>query len=773
MVVFDGVGASSFQIRPPPREGHIAKDGTKSRHSFPRAESLAEKAKWLRLVVDQVSDYLFVKDRDCRFVFANQAVAHDLGLESGSELIGRKDTEVHPLELAKKYEADEREVMRSGEPKIDFEEFIIRPDGRRKWVSSSKFPLRGEDGEVYGVFGVSRDITARKRTELLMTGQAQILEMIATGRPLPDVLDALLRMIEQQLDGVLGSILLLDEDGKRLFHGAAPSLPQAYCDLINGVEIGPCVGSCGTAAFLGEPVIVDDIYADPLWAPYRALAEPYGLKSCWSTPIISHDRKVLGTFAMYRKQSGIADVAESQLIADTVRLAAIAIERTRAEERIRFLAENDTLTGLPNRRELNRQLDRLLSGTGSERKLAVVFCDVDRFKSVNDNFGHAIGDMVLQIVSERIRAILPPEQLLIRFGGDEFVLVISGVLADRAALQELLNRIRSVVAEPMNVDGKTFRVTCSMGTAVSPADGTSAESLLQHADAAMYQSKKSGRDTFRFYDRMMSAGSLLNLTLLEELRTGLEKEQFFLEYQPQYELATGHLTGVEALVRWNHPSRGRLSPDQFIPLAEESGLIGPLGNWVLEEACRQTRLWLDKGHDPVLMAVNVSTRQFSDATMAQKVRETFARHRVDPRFFELEITESLLAESPKMAVAKLTELRAMNVQLAIDDFGTGYSSLSALRSFPLTRLKIDRAFIENVATDTGDQGIVRSIILLGHELGLSVIAEGVETKAQKEFLMRSGCLFGQGFLFGAPAPAETIERRLSRKLQARMHGLAS
>nr|WP_246476082.1 EAL domain-containing protein [Roseibium litorale] len=728
----------------------------------------------MRLVVDQVSDYLFIKDRDCRFVFANRSVAEDLGIKNAVDLLGRSDADIHSPQLARKYEADEREVMRSGEPKIDFEEFIIRPDGTRKWVSSSKFPLRGENGVVYGIFGISRDITARKRTELLMTGQARILEMIATGRPLPEVLEALLCMIEEQLDGVLGSILLLDESGKRLLHGAAPSLPKAYCDHIHGVEIGQAVGSCGTAAFTGQPVIVDDIMTNPLWAPYTALAEPFGLTSCWSTPIISHDKKVLGTFAMYRQGGPIADVAESKLIADTVRLAAIAIERTRAEERIRFLAENDTLTGLPNRRELEHQLEQLLVDAEKNKTgVAVVFCDIDRFKSVNDSFGHAIGDLVLQIVSERIREVLPDDHILIRFGGDEFVLVISGGLAEKTNLQELLGRVRAAVAAPMHLAGQTFRITCSMGTSVYPEDGATAEVLLQHADTAMYQSKKSGRDTFQFYDRMMSEGSLMDLTLLEDMRVGLESNQFFLEYQPQFDLQSGQLIGLEALARWNHPKKGRVPPSRFIPLAEESGLIGALGDWVLEEACRQVQRWNEKGYDPILMAVNVSQRQFSDVNLVKKVKETLQVHGVKPSAFEFEITESLLAESPQMAVAKLSELRAMGMKLAIDDFGTGYSSLSALRSFPLTRLKIDRTFIENAASDPGSQGIVRSIILLGRELGLNVIAEGVETNAQKEFLLRSGCVCGQGYLFGAPMGADEIVKLLARSPPAQLRGIAS
>lgn len=735
---------------------------------------LAEKTKWLRLVVDQVSDYLFVKDRECRFVFANHAVAEDLGIENASDLLGRTDAEIHSQQLARKYEADELEVMRTGVPKIDFEEFVICQDGRRKWVSSSKFPLRGEDGVIYGLFGISRDITARKRTELLMSGQARILEMIATGRPLPDVLDALLVMIEEQLDGVLGSILLLDESSGRLLHGAAPSLPKDYCDQIHGVAIGQGIGSCGTAAFTGKPVIVNDIMTDPLWEAYKSLAEPFGLTSCWSTPIISHDRKVLGTFAMYRRGGEIADVAESQLIADTVRLAAIAIERTRAEERIRFLAGNDMLTGLPNRRELGRKLEALLSEAKlSTSKLAVVFCDVDRFKSVNDNFGHAIGDMVLQIVSERIREMLPDDQLMIRFGGDEFVLVITGDLAELESLQTLLARIRCVVAEPMQFAGQTFRVTCSMGTAVFPWDGETAELLLQHADTAMYQSKKSGRDTFQFYDRMMSEGSLMDLTLLEEMRVGLEHNQFFLEYQPQFELTSGKLTGLEALVRWNHPRLGRVPPGRFIALAEESGLIGTLGNWVLEEVCRQGRQWRDNGHAPVLLAINVSQRQFSDANLVERVRKTLSANGIEPGYLELEITESLLAENPEMAVARLSDMRAMGVKLAIDDFGTGYSSLSALRRLPLTRLKIDRTFIQNVASDSGDQGIVRAIVSLGRELGLTVIAEGVETAAQKEFLLHSGCECGQGYLLGMPMGAEEIERLLSGGLRSQIHEIAS
>ncbi|WP_346914097.1 diguanylate cyclase domain-containing protein [uncultured Roseibium sp.] len=419
---------------------------------------------------------------------ANRTVAADMGVSSPDELVGKSDFDLHPTALAEKFYADEQDIMRTGTPKIDYEEFVYLRDGRRRWVASSKFPLRSASGEIVGVFGISRDISVRRQAEDLVKGQSRVLEMIAAGAPLPDILENLVSLMEAQLFGVWGSILLLDDDGRHLRHGAAPSLPGAYCEAINGVEIGPVVGSCGTAAFFGKTVIVEDIGTDPLWADYKDLALSFGLRSCWSTPIFSRDGKVLGTFAMYTGRAAVPGERERSLIRDTTRIAAIAIERYRTEAQIRYIAHHDSLTGLPNRRDFSFQLDRLIASGGD--RFALIFLDIDRFKTVNDSFGHVVGDMVLKTVTERIRDSLEPEDMFVRFGGDEFVIVIRGERAAQSTLNALLCDISQLVALPIHFDEQAFHVTCSMGIARCPENGTTSDDLLVRADNAMYQAKE-------------------------------------------------------------------------------------------------------------------------------------------------------------------------------------------------------------------------------------------------------------------------------------------
>ncbi|WP_346896094.1 EAL domain-containing protein [uncultured Roseibium sp.] len=716
---------------------------------------------WLRRTFDQVSDYLFIKDRQSRFVMANRTVAADMGIASPDDLLGKSDFDLHPKALAERFHADEQDIMRTGKPKIDYEEFVYLQDGRRRWLASSKFPLRAASGEIVGVFGICRDISVRRQAEDLVKGQSRILEMIAASAGLPDILDNLVSLMESQLFEVWGSILLLDDDGVHLRHGAAPSLPRAYCEAIDGAEIGPAVGSCGTAAFFGKTVIVEDIATDPLWAVYKEVALPFGLRSCWSTPIFSREGKVLGTFAMYTGHVASPGERERSFIRDTTRIAAIAIERYRSEAQIRYIAHHDSLTGLPNRRDFTFQLNRLISSEGD--RLALIFLDIDRFKTVNDCFGHAVGDMVLKTVSERIRDSLAPEDKVIRFGGDEFVIVLQGERAEQSILNALLCEISQVVARPIHFEEQAFHVTCSMGIARYPEDGVSSDDLLVRADNAMYQAKESGRDTFCYYEESMSTDGPSRMRLLEDMRCGIERNEFVLEYQPQLDLSSGRICGVEALVRWQHPDFGRMMPGQFIPLAEDAGSIKLLGRWVLNEACRQIKAWLDAGYEIAAVGVNVSARQFRDASWIADVLKALESSGLEPHHLELEITESYLIQDKFYAVQVMEQLRELGVGLAIDDFGTGYSSLSAISEFPLNRLKIDQTFIEKTSFDDKARGIAGAIVSLGQVLDLDVVAEGIETAEQLDFLKAIGCAKGQGYFLGRPVPAAELEAKLSVK----------
>jgi diguanylate cyclase (GGDEF)-like protein/PAS domain S-box-containing protein len=549
-----------------------------------------------RAMIDQVPDYLFVKDTDSRFVIANRAVAADLGRKP-DELIGKTDFDLHAHDRARQFIADERQVLETGTPMIGIDEFIVDNNGRQKWLSTSKLPLRNEAGEIIGLVGICRDVTERKR----------------------------------------------------------------------------------------------------------------------------------------------------------------------AEEQIHFMAHHDALTRLPNRATL---MDRLgLAITTARRtngRVTVVFIDLDNFKLVNDSLGHNAGDELLKATAARMVKCVRGSDTVVRLGGDEFVvLLIDQADAPRPVL--VIDRLRAAITEPVPIEGQLFRVTCSIGLATFPGDGDDAETLLMNADIAMYQAKESGRDTFQFYTTEMNEMARERRLLQEGLRAAIANNEFTLLYQPQVDLKTGAIFAVEALVRWQHPQLGVVQPARFIPMAEESGLIVPLGDWVLREACRQNKAWQDAGMEKISVCVNVSARQFREKSWIGRVARILEETGLPPEYLELELTESLLMHDVTQAIATMRELQSLGVHFSIDDFGTGYSSLSALKSFPVARLKIDQSFVKNLPHDANDRSIATAVISLGQKLNMKVIAEGVETDAQMDFLTEHQCDEIQGYHFSRPVEAESVASMLRKQ----------
>lgn len=718
----------------------------------------------LQTLIDWVPDYMWVKDTESRFVVANRAIASDSGKDKASDMIGLTDFDLHAPELAQRFRAIEQDVLRTGRPMIDEEEFVVDASGAGKWFSSTKVPLRNVQNDIFGLVGIARDITARKQADVLRDGQAHILEMIATSAPLEDVLDRLMRLVESQLTGIFGSVLLLDKDGGHLHHGAAPSLSKDYTSAIDGVATGPKVGSCGTAAHRREPVIVADIMQDPLWEDYRELAAAHGYRSCWSTPILSHQGAVLGVFAMYSTTVREPTDAETRLIDFTTRIAGIAIERKLAEDRIHFMANHDALTGLPNRALLEDRLSQaILYAQRYDRWVTVVFIDLDNFKLVNDTLGHNAGDELLKTVAARMVECVRATDTVVRLGGDEFVIVLFDQPTNVDLIAETLQKIRMAIAEPVRLGAHRLRATASIGIASYPKDGTNPDALLANADAAMYRAKEFGRDNFQFYAPEFNTTAHEKFVLQEELRNALVRSEFTLVYQPQVDLRSGQVFAVEALVRWNHPTRGTIPPTAFIPTAEETGLIVPIGDWVLHEACRQAKAWQDAGLPPMTVCVNVSARQFRERNLISRVVNALTESGLEAGYLELEVTESLIMQDIDLAVATMNELQSLGVQISIDDFGTGYSSLSALKTFPVARLKIDKSFINDLAADENDQAVASAVISLGQKLHLRVIAEGVETDDQVAFLRKNNCDEMQGYHFSKPVSASDIEELLRHK----------
>ena len=438
-------------------------------------------------------------------------------------------------------------------------------------------------------------------------------------------------------------------------------------------------------------------------------------------------------------------------------------ERKEAEARILHLAHHDPLTNLPNRALLNDRLGQtLLQARRDGRGAAVLLLDLDRFKTINDTLGHERGDSLLLEICTRCRRVLRDTDTLARLSGDEFVIVLpDAATADLAA--DTARRILDAIALPCRLGEHELSITASIGIALFPRDGGDESTLLRNADAAMHRAKEAGRNAFEFYTEDMNTSSLGRLLLEHQLRGAAERGELLLHYQPKVSAADGRLGGFEALLRWQHPELGMVSPGQFIPLAEESGLIVPIGQWVLEEACRQQRAWLDAGFEVPPLAVNRSAHQLAQPDIVATVAAAIGRHHLAPGLIELELTETMLMRDVDRTIRTLVRLREMGVRLSIDDFGTGYSSLNYLRQFPVNALKIDRSFVGDIGSDGAEGKIAAAIVGMAHSLGLEAVAEGVETETQRAFLQMHGCHQLQGYLIARPAPAREIERFLSRR----------
>ena len=593
--------------------------------------------------------------------------------------------------------------------------------------------------------------------------QAEILERVARGERLREVAERLCLGVEQLVTGVRCSMLRLD--GGRLLNIASPSLPAAYTQAIDGLRIGPTVGSCGTAAWYGRPVEVIDIAHDPLWDDYRDFALQYDLRACWSTPIMAHDDKVVGTFAFYYASPRGPSDMERQIVAASCHLAAIAIDSDDQQARIRRLAYLDPLTGLPNRTSFRHEMAQALADLTDDGALAIHCIDLDDFKGVNDTLGHPIGDCLLEIVSDRLRATVDEHATVGRLGGDEFA-VLQKNISRPGDVTGLAQKLLRQLSGPLDIDGHTVQLRASIGIARAPLDGRDMDELLKKADLALYAAKRSGRGTYRFFVDAMAEQSRSRRLLEEDLRRALSRGEFALHYQPFVDLATGGVRGVEALIRWFHPRRGLISPAEFIPVAEECGLIDPIGDWVIQEAVTAAR----KLPRHMTVAINLSPIQLKRPGFTLGVIHALGDSGLSPERLEFEITETALLNQDGSILAALGQLRDLGIRISLDDFGTGYSSLSYLRSFPIDKIKIDRSFVADLVDSTDSAAIVRAVVGLGHDLGIETTAEGVETSDQAVMLTAMGCTAGQGYLYARPAPIDDIIASLTTRYPTALAG---
>ncbi len=791
----------------------------------------------------------------------------------------------HPDDL----EANEAMFARMCSGELDeytLDKRFLRKDGGVLHVHLAARAVRNPDGTLAYVVSLVEDITARKEAEIRDRMRTRTLERVARGAPLPDIMHEVIANVEVTQPEIACSILLLDEKGERLVTGAAPSLPAFYNEAINGLRIGPGVGSCGTAAYTGKRAVVEDISNHPYWPePYRSIAARAGLGASWSEPILSAGGKVLGTFALYHRRPTSPDRHRIALIENAAKLVGIAIERRQAEEE-RYLAsmiyrssseamlvtdpENrivainpaftgitgyqldevrgkdpkllrsghhdgdfyrlmwreiedtglwqgeiwnrrkngeifpewltinvikdedgnvlrhvalgsditnkvrsdeliwrqanfDFLTELPNRYMFQDRLEQEIRKAHQDGTLlGLLFIDLDRFKDVNDSLGHQVGDMLLMEAAERIGRCLTESDTLARLGGDEFTVILTQ-LADAGDAERSAQQIISVLSEPFKLIGETIYISASIGITLYPVDSTGSAQLLRNADQAMYAAKNAGRNRLSYFTQGLQHAAQHRLRLTNDLRGALPAGQFTLQFQPIIDLATGGTVKAEALLRWQHPEQGMISPAEFIPLAEETGLIVDIGDWVFRESARWAKRWSHTMGGDLQISVNMSPLQFqSDALSISDWLAHLRALEVAEANLSIEITEGLLMNANPEVTDKLLAFRDAGIQVAIDDFGTGYSALSYLKRFDIDYLKIDQSFTRNLQPGSNDLILCEAIVIMAHKLGLEVIAEGVETEEQQRLLTNIDCDYGQGYLFSKPLPAEEFERYLAR-----------
>lgn len=678
------------------------------------------------------------------------------------------------------------------EPEVPLEQALPRSDEGRLLDLEEPLAVVARDGIFVGVLtrdSVLQALLRRERELLaeahrlnaeleadraqLATWSQRMAELLEASRTLlgllvhstlpQDVLRAGIEALAKLLRARYGAIGLLDEEGKLVqfvYCGISAEQAQAIGHFPEGT------GLLGVVVREDQTLRLEDMSRDPRsdgFPPHHPK-----MKSLLAVPV-SHQGRVYGRIYLCDREDGepfsVEDELLAQSFAHSISLVldnAREIEQNRlAMQQLDFMAHYDPLTGLPNRLLFaDRARQAILRHGRDGGHLALLFLDIDNFKIVNDTLGHPFGDALLKQAAQRVQGVLRQSDTVARLGGDEFAVLLPD-LGEDADAGRVAQKILDVLVQPYTLDEQETFASASLGIALYPGDGDSVDLLLKHADTAMYHAKSQGKNNYQFFCTEMTRQAQRRLELEQYLRRALERDEFMLHYQPLLELHGGAVFGVEALLRW-YPAVGKVSAAEFVPLAEETGLIVPIGAWVLATACRQVRVWRDRGW-PLCLAVNLSARQLRDPGLAETLREVLEEVGLPGDLLELEITESLLMQDTERTLDLLREVKELGVRFSVDDFGTGYSNLSYLKRFPLDTLKIDRSFVQDVATDPDDAAIVMAILALGQALKLRVIAEGVETQEQAEFLRKSGCRLGQGYLFGHPQPADVLERLLREK----------
>lgn len=691
------------------------------------SQRLQDRGKMLDSLMENLDGlvYCCLPDEQWTMVFVSSGCVGLTGYSPQELLYNRKisyESMTHP---------EDREYIRQqignalrNESRFSIEYRIFRADEKVRWVWERGVGIYDDDGTVIAIEGFIQDITHKKQQEQALKNAETRYRSI----------------FENAVEGIFQTSLT----GQYL--DANPSLARIY-----GYE---------TREELMDDLvnIQTQLYVDPNRRDdFKMLMDMNGKVHNFESQVYRKDGEVI--WISENARSVTNNLGEILYYEGTVE---DITERRNYEEKIRHQATHDSLTGLPNRYLLEDRLQQAINyAERYHTKLAVAFIDLDQFKHINDTLGHDAGDQLLLTVAERLTVLVRDSDTVVRLGGDEFVILLSSVHKNED-ITHTLQRILASIAQPVALNGMDFNISCSIGVSIYPEDGVLANVLLKNADSAMYKAKQSGRNNFQFFTRKLNVILQERMDIERRLRNAVKKEELLLHYQPKIDLVDNRINGAEALIRWQPDGGAMISPSRFIPVAEETGLIGEIGDWVLATACLQSQSFAEKLGRPILISVNISPRQFHKKGLAQHVAGVIARTGADSASIELEITESTLADDMVSFIDTLHELKAVGVKLAIDDFGTGYSSMTYLKDFPVDRLKIDQGFVYNLEQTPANEAILNAIVTLGRDLGLKVIAEGVETEYQRNFLKDIGCHELQGYFYSKPLAITDFENLIMK-----------
>lgn len=689
------------------------------------ANSLLESSEErFRHLVENSTDWIWEVDQQGRYVYSSPKIIDILGYQP-EEMLGKTPFDFMPDIEAQQIKKVFTDYIKACKPFIELENINLHKNGSPVILETNGTPIFDENQQLIGYRGVDRDITQRKQHETALNEMSQKVLLHVEKTPLG--------AIEWNTDF---QVISWNPAAEKIFgYTKAEALHKTAEELILTTNDKGHVFDIWSKLMLNQ--------SRGFSSTNENITQDGRTITCrwYNTPLVDKYGKVIEV------ASFVEDITEQQ----------------KAQEKISFMAYYDGLTGLANRVLFKDRLKQsMLHADRNNTSLSVLFLDIDHFKSINDTFGHQVGDLMLREVSARLQTLTRTQDTIARFGGDEFIIILNDLKLEKD-IQRIIGSILEEFEAPINLNGNNLFIRLSIGSVIYPKDGNTIEDLLRNADTAMYYAKENGRNHHQKYHKKMTENVRQRLTIETDLHDAVENDEFELYYQPQVDAMNEELIGVEALIRWNHPSKGLISPGEFIGVAESSGLIIPMGRWVYETACKQLKAWQEQGLTSITMAINFSPIQFRQQGLVDEFMEFVVQLNLDQNMVELELTENQLIENSNHLLKELNKLSHAGFQLAIDDFGTGYSALSYLNKFPMTKLKIDQAFVRDLFVDESHQSLVKAIIAMAKALNIKTIAEGVETPQQLEFLRHEGCKQIQGYYFGKPMPAGEILERFSKK----------